>query len=196
MPESLNIAIFAFGAILLLLGLVGGKFKLFGSEVSGTVGTAPRVAALVIGIGLLVWGSLSGGRTPASAPAEAVVRREPAMTTEAEMVPVVAARRATAPSEPATEINISGMWQDETGTVYRIAHHGNTFEFQASNSTSGTSAEGRGTLQGRNWESTFRTNYSATGTGSGIVSTDGNRMTGSFSDTRYGLYSRSLVRFQ
>jgi len=37
MPTSLTIGIFVFGAVLLLVALVGGKFKLFGTEVSGEV---------------------------------------------------------------------------------------------------------------------------------------------------------------
>ncbi|MEM9272734.1 MAG: hypothetical protein AAGA80_07195 [Cyanobacteria bacterium P01_F01_bin.143] len=37
MPENLAIATFVFGAILILIGIIGGNFKLFGSEVSETI---------------------------------------------------------------------------------------------------------------------------------------------------------------
>ena len=58
MPENLTIAAFVFGAVLTLLSLVGGGFKLFGAEVSGTAGTLGRTVAFVLGGGLITVGLL------------------------------------------------------------------------------------------------------------------------------------------
>lgn len=49
MPENLIITAFIFGAILILLALVGGRFKVFGAEISGTVGKLARTIAFGLG---------------------------------------------------------------------------------------------------------------------------------------------------
>lgn len=56
MPQSLSIGAFVFGAVLVLLSLVVGKFKLFGAEVDGTVGKAGRVIAFFFGVFLISTG--------------------------------------------------------------------------------------------------------------------------------------------
>jgi hypothetical protein len=54
MPASLDIAFFVFGAILLFLALLGGRFKLFGAEVSAKTTNKPvRIIAFLIGIALI-----------------------------------------------------------------------------------------------------------------------------------------------
>jgi len=206
MPATLTLAIFVFGAVLLLIGLIGGAFKLFGTEVSGTIGPRARIAAFVLGavfIGLGLVGEKRwplGGKEPElavhagepAAPRSEPVRAEPVAT------PVeVAAKPVRAEPVPAPEpVNVSGMWRDETGTVYQVSQHGNIYDFDASNSFTGLSASGSGILQGQHWESTFRTNAFSTGSGSGVLSADGNQMTGSFRDTRFGVYSRTITRLR
>jgi hypothetical protein len=54
MPGSITVAAFVFGALLILVAIVGGGFKVFGAEVSGTVGTPLRIVAGVIGTGVLL----------------------------------------------------------------------------------------------------------------------------------------------
>ncbi|MGF1523726.1 MAG: LCCL domain-containing protein [Leptolyngbyaceae cyanobacterium] len=55
MPHSLVIAVFVFGAVLILLALSGGKFKIFGSEISESVSNPLlRIIAGVVGTFLLV----------------------------------------------------------------------------------------------------------------------------------------------
>jgi hypothetical protein len=56
-PQNITVAVFVFGAILLLLALSSGGFKLFGAEMSGASGHVPRaisgvLGALLIGFGL------------------------------------------------------------------------------------------------------------------------------------------------
>jgi hypothetical protein len=53
MPENSTLAVFLFAAILLLLALTGGGFKLWGGEISEPVGRLVRVVAGALGMGLL-----------------------------------------------------------------------------------------------------------------------------------------------
>jgi hypothetical protein len=55
-PQNITIAAFILGAVLLLIALIGGRFKIFGAEVSGTVGRAGRLAAGVAGTVLIIIG--------------------------------------------------------------------------------------------------------------------------------------------
>ena len=58
MPQSLSIGVFVLGAVLLLLSLVSGGFKIFGSEMPGAANRVARGAAFVIGlflIGFALW---------------------------------------------------------------------------------------------------------------------------------------------
>jgi hypothetical protein len=50
MPQTITIAAFVFGAVLVLIALIGGRFKIFGAEVSEVVGRTARVIAAVAGI--------------------------------------------------------------------------------------------------------------------------------------------------
>jgi len=53
MPETLAIGIFVLGAVMLLLALVSGSFKIFGSEMPGLSSRTARVIAFAIGAGLV-----------------------------------------------------------------------------------------------------------------------------------------------
>jgi hypothetical protein len=50
MPQTITVAAFVFGAVLLLIALLGGRFKIFGAEVSEAVGRTGRIVAAVAGI--------------------------------------------------------------------------------------------------------------------------------------------------
>jgi hypothetical protein len=56
LPQSMTIAAFVFGAVLLLIALLGGGFKIFGAEVSGKAGAFGRPIAGVTGMILLILG--------------------------------------------------------------------------------------------------------------------------------------------
>jgi len=60
MTQSITVAAFVFGAVLLLIALLGGNFKIFGAEISGTAGRAGRLAAGVAGIVLIAIGLFEG----------------------------------------------------------------------------------------------------------------------------------------
>ena len=68
MPQSIAIASFVFGAVLLLIAFVGGKFKIFGVEVSETAGRAGRVVAGAIGTVLIVIGLFAAFQPPYTSP--------------------------------------------------------------------------------------------------------------------------------
>ena len=53
MPQTLTIGIFVLGAVMLLLALVSGGFKIFGSEIPGVASRSARIIAFVIGAVLL-----------------------------------------------------------------------------------------------------------------------------------------------
>jgi hypothetical protein len=61
---NLQIALFSFGAVLLLLGLVGGRFKIFGAEIVGSVGWFMRILAGVAGVVLVTLALLSNAPSP------------------------------------------------------------------------------------------------------------------------------------
>ena len=59
MPENITIAAFILGAVMLLIAIIGGKFKIFGAEVTPTVGSTGRIFAGVIGSLLVAIGLYS-----------------------------------------------------------------------------------------------------------------------------------------
>lgn len=55
MPESVQIGILTLGAVLILIALLGGNFKLFGAEVSATISNRLlRFVAFALGTALLI----------------------------------------------------------------------------------------------------------------------------------------------
>jgi len=69
MPTSLSIGAFVLGAVLLLISVVSGGFKIFGAEVSGSSGRLGRLVAFVAGVVLIITGFLHEAREKSS-PAE------------------------------------------------------------------------------------------------------------------------------
>ncbi len=58
MPPSITIAAFVLGAVLILIALLGGGFKIFGAEVTGKTGWVGRVVAGLAGTILIAVGIL------------------------------------------------------------------------------------------------------------------------------------------
>jgi hypothetical protein len=55
MPNNIRLGMFAFGAILILIGILGDKFKLFGAEITAKVSNPIlRFVSLALGTFLLV----------------------------------------------------------------------------------------------------------------------------------------------
>jgi hypothetical protein len=59
MPQNITIAAFVFGAVLLLIALLSGGFKIFGVEISGTTSSPGRIIAGVAGTLLIIIGLYS-----------------------------------------------------------------------------------------------------------------------------------------
>lgn len=76
MPTSLSIAAFVLGAILLLIALVGGGFKLFGSEIPRGVSATNRKISMVLGC-VFVIGALFSDRLPPTPPPDPDVVSSP-----------------------------------------------------------------------------------------------------------------------
>ena len=76
MPQTLAIGAFVLGAVLLLIAVLKGGFKIFGAEVSSSAGTGGRLVAGVLGLVLIVVGFALGHQEPASKP-DTVVQAAP-----------------------------------------------------------------------------------------------------------------------
>ena len=112
LPQSIAIAAFVFGAILLLIALLGGGFKLFGAEIEEKAQKWTRVSAGCIGVLFILLGigqgAGNGGGTPAapqasSAPSAASVRVAEIAATEAPRSQKTVAVRAPEPVSSADE---------------------------------------------------------------------------------------------
>jgi hypothetical protein len=73
MPQNIQIAAFVLGAVLVLLALTTGRFKIFGAEMGGAAGRWSRVLAGIGGaalIGLALWQTLNSGAAAPQAAAQ------------------------------------------------------------------------------------------------------------------------------
>ena len=100
MPTSLSIAAFVLGAVLVLVSLLSGGFKLFGAEVSGTTGAGRKFVAFIVGIILIIVGFATDSASNREAADERALPAAPSRS-EAE-VPSV----ATSPSQPPVETSV------------------------------------------------------------------------------------------
>ncbi len=50
MPSTIELALVVLGAILILISILGGKFKIFGADIEGTTGKFGRIVAFVLGL--------------------------------------------------------------------------------------------------------------------------------------------------
>src|SRR5689334_9964740 len=106
MPATVTIGAFVFGAVLLLLAIVGGGIKLFGAEITGSVGKVARTVAFVLGLAFVSLG-ISGlepdpDPDPFPTPTDSVKGMKPE------------------PAQSSDNINIGGMWYDDIGTQYFV----------------------------------------------------------------------------
>ena len=107
MPQSMTIGAFVLGAVLLLISLVRGGFKIFGAEVSGTAGFLGRPIAFVIGITLIVTGfyfqyGSTTGNSPPPLPSASAAAAQDTPVPPPQLIPKPSAR-ANAPADPPPE---------------------------------------------------------------------------------------------
>jgi len=189
MPESLTIGAFVFGAVLILLSLVGGEFKLYGAEVSGKAGRLGRVVAFALGVMLIVFGLFRGDR-----PAKALTNRDDQQGPAAPPTPASAREKPFEPSP--VQANFAGIWTDDFGDVVRVTQAGDTFDFVSENYSTHISGRGHGTIHGNHFVNTFQTTRPSTGSGKGTLSADGTQTTGTYWDSMLGNYTLIFTRQQ
>lgn len=68
MPQTPLIGVLVLGAVLLLLSLVSGSFKIFGSEIPGAANRVARTVAFIIGISLIGFALWHFSDTPKETP--------------------------------------------------------------------------------------------------------------------------------
>src|SRR5512145_2499266 len=104
MPENLPLALVIVGAILLLIALLGGQFKLFGAEVPGRVGRASRWMSGLAGVVLIVAGIYVGSGVMKSLPSTQPPSTEPPSTQLPSTQPPPAQPRPAQPAPQPPEI--------------------------------------------------------------------------------------------
>jgi hypothetical protein len=183
MPEHLSIAAFVFGAVLILLALVGGEFKLFGAEISGRTGRFGRALAFVLGIASIAAGWLLPApfMPDPPAPSAAAIRLDPG------------GPRA---SPSAT---IGGSWYEtypNPGNLSQITQDGDTFRYTVQGAVGGQAlrSSGSGTIRGQSLLSTYQTDLPSSGQCSGLLSSDGTTITSTCVDSVYGTFNSAGVR--
>jgi hypothetical protein len=113
------------------------------------------------------------------------------------------ADRLNAPAKPSSrdqvvaQLNISGRWRDNWGTVFTITQDGNAIRVAAEgNSCRGGyfRSTGSGTVTGNSFETTYQSTLPSRGECFGTVSASGTRMTSTCRDTVCGQFASSVDR--
>ena len=113
MPQTIELAAFVLGAVLLLLALTTGGFTIFGAEMRGTAGRFSRILAGAGGaalIGFALWHTLEGGKAATAAP-----QATPTPTTATAPAKSEPTPSSVAPHAP--ELNIAkgvAVWGQDT----------------------------------------------------------------------------------
>jgi hypothetical protein len=196
MPQSIVIAAFVFGAVLLLIALLGGHFKIFGAEISGATGRPGRIIAGVVGVVLLVVGLFGGlQELPLKAP-EKVEDLSSQQRTQKQveledklqkMSALIENQGSQAGAD--SDFNIGGRWQNPTGLSYIIQQSGDTVVLQEIHPVYGVTAVGQGKIQGQSVEVNYITLVGTSGRADLQISADGKSITGSASDLSTGMNS-------
>jgi hypothetical protein len=128
MPQSLSIAAFVLGAILLLVALYGGDFKVFGAEMPGGVSGMNRKIALVLGLTFIVGAFFSDADQPNNSGVSSSLPKPPAADVKNSGVP------PSLPKPPAADVYVhaSGSFerQGEIWVEYPPYAPGRNFRFK------------------------------------------------------------------
>lgn len=185
MPQSLSIAAFVLGAVLLLIALVSGGFKIFGAEVSGAGGTVARSIAFVIGLILIVYalynpaGDVSGGTPDKPKPIANDVAPQSRSST------------------PKAVIDLSGVWRDSRFEAEStVSQQGAAFSFRTK--APDFTSSGQGSLNGVEYHSNYQNFYPnrsvSQGKCSGNVSSDGRTFHATCDDSMFGRFEDDYFR--
>jgi phosphotransferase system glucose/maltose/N-acetylglucosamine-specific IIC component len=166
MPTSITIAAFVLGAVLLLIAILHGSFKIFGAEVDGTAGRFGRIFAGLLGVVLIAIGLFSSLYKPSPQPAAGLQK------SASDDSPSGAAQKPTGPAQSDQPVNIAGTWHDAEGNEFQVSQNGNAFTIRITGMS--YEASSSGTLHGHDFERTYEGHMIAS---EGSV-TKGTRFTG------------------
>ena len=147
MPQSITIAAFVLGAVLLLIAILRGGFKIFGAEVDGTAGRFGRIFAGLLGTVLIAIGLFSSLYKPSPQPATG------SQKTASEDPSFGAAQKPIGPAQADQPVNIAGTWHDAEGNEFQISQHGNEFTIRITGMS--YEASSSGVLHGHDFERTY-----------------------------------------
>ncbi len=169
MPTSITIAAFVLGAVLLLVAILHGGFKIFGAEVDGTAGRFGRIFAGLLGVilvGIGLYSSLSKP-SPQSSPdsRKAAADGSPSGTpasanTSTPQNQTQSAKTETNPPQSDQPVNIAGTWHDAEGNEFQISQHGDAFTIRITGMT--YEAASTGTVHGHDFDRTYEGHMVAT----------------------------------
>ena len=198
MPQNITIAAFVLGAVLLLISLLGGSFKIFAAEISGKVGKFGRIISFVLSIIFISIGLIGSFDQPSSQPSSGSAQSGAPVPSQQAAGAQDSSLDKGSTKAPLQQANISGDWHAENGTLLSIAQHGNeiAFEFETKNESTEETSQGNGSIKDNQIEVQYQMvkqssegPISSTGTGNLTLSDDGKQMRGKFSDSVWGSFS-------
>ncbi|HVZ38331.1 MAG TPA: hypothetical protein VHI13_03570 [Candidatus Kapabacteria bacterium] len=196
MPQTISLGAFVLGAVLLLVGLVGGRFKIFSAEVESSAGKLARTIATILGICLVGFGLmretgfLNGALAEGNPGPDTTARPHGAGGSGSTDI---GDHPTTPPPAVREEPDIAGYWHDDLGTQFQITQQGASVVFSSMN-PNGTQSRGSGMLRGNQIHLDFETNIPSSGNGDAVVSPDGRQISGTYYDSALGRYSWTIYR--
>src|SRR5271167_1846474 len=116
MPQSITIAAFVLGAVLLLIAILRGGFKIFGAEVDGTAGRFGRIFAGLLGVILIAIGLFSSLYRPllqpSASPQKTATEDSPSGVAQKPTDQTQSGKSATDQPQSEQTVNIAGTWHD------------------------------------------------------------------------------------
>jgi hypothetical protein len=148
MPQNITIAAFVLGAVLLLIAILRGGFKIFGAEVDGTPGRFGRIFAGLLGVILIGIGLFSSLYKPSLPPTSGPQKAGSDGSSSGQATSTNANQ-----SQSEQTVNIAGTWHDSAGNEFQISQHGNEFTIRITGIS--YEASSRGVLHGHDFERTY-----------------------------------------
>jgi hypothetical protein len=162
MPQNITIAAFVLGAVLLLIAILRGGFKIFGAEVDGTAGRFSRIFAGLLGVILTGIGLFSSLYRPSSLPTSGPQKAASDGSSSGQATSTNAStphsqaqmgKTETNQSQSEQTVNIAGTWHDFEGNEFQISQHGNEFTIRITGMS--YEASSSGALHGHDFERTY-----------------------------------------
>ena len=104
---------------------------------------------------------------------------------------------ASVTPQPPPVPNISSVWRDNWGTVYKLTQDGNEFRFTAEGASCKGGyfqSSGSGRITGNSVQSTYQSDIPSRGRCSGTLSPDGQQVTSTCTDSVCGAFVSTMIR--